>query len=385
MEPSTLKVFTLSNIVQLHDYMAKQEQYKINHPTHIIKVQVSGDNGSNDAALLLDELAKEQNQEILAKIVSLNFGKINHDYFLLTEHAKVLAAILDKMSELKWLILTAKDISSEGMVLIAKALPKSIRYLDLSGNGIDSDVAIDIANSLAGTDIAYLILRNNNIGGVGIRALTDKLPKSLFLLDLSGNLIEEETIENLGSFLLSCFQLNQLILENTQLNAETAQRIIKCLSASLEELDLSANPIGDSGVISIMAELPEKCPHLQTLFFKNINLGKQGVEAIVYSLPKLPKLVSLILYGNKLGVTEAAILGAACGKVEATDVNVYFGVSEEVNPELLTAFEKAKQHARQDIDEVIKLKKQLYLPPEGPHASSVSNKYKEQSVSPLSK
>ncbi len=152
-------------------------------------------------------------------------------------------------------------------MLTIKSLPKSIKYLDLSGNFFHIDFMFTLVEELKFTlNIQTLLLSNINLSPLRCMVLFEYVFQltHLITLDLSDNPIGIKFLEFVmlkGSCKL--VQLQRLSLRNTGITGRKLSKISCAFSKfpKLKYLDLSENRIAD-GLQNCHAILPEFC-HLK--------------------------------------------------------------------------------------------------------------------------
>ena len=199
-----------------------------------------------------------------------------------------LSELLKNNKTLTRLFLSGCELSDiECVAPIAAGLRNNntLRYLDLSDNGLREEGASEIAKSLKNnTSLLNLDLSRNNIGNEGAIAIAAVLKNNntLRYLDLSDNEIGEEGVSEIAKSLINNTSLLNLDLSRNLIRGVGAIAIADALknNTSLLNLDLSGNNIGDEGAIAIADVSFFKNKALEHLDISYNGIGKEGVKAI---------------------------------------------------------------------------------------------------------
>ncbi|EGD72320.1 hypothetical protein PTSG_00339 [Salpingoeca rosetta] len=172
----------------------------------------------------------------------------------------------------------------------AIAHSKSLRHLGLEAAYVGDEGIRALSAVLPFLDT--LNLKFNNITGKGAAALGAALPSAHHLqsLDLSGNPIcDSAGMEDLCMGLSAAKGLRVLTLRDVRLKGAGTTALGKLLVAlpTLHELDLSRNPIGDSGMDNIAKGLAA-CTSLRTLTLANVQLNNDGVVHLASAIQQWP-------------------------------------------------------------------------------------------------
>ncbi|XP_068657986.1 uncharacterized protein [Aristolochia californica] len=193
---------------------------------------------------------------------------------------------------------------------------RSLHALTFSDNHIGPDFAQMIFNTLIGAsaDLSALELSESNISG-WLTSTNWKIPssrlsyleknkslKSLRVLNLRGDNLHKEDMEDLKSVLVHNFMPN------------------------LQSLDISDNPFEDDGIrilISYFTEASEKALLLRELKLENCDLSYKGVAELLGTLSSLrPSLYALSVAGNELGSHVAASLAKFLTTPSIRELNI---------------------------------------------------------------
>lgn len=185
--------------------------------------------------------------------------------------------------DLGWNLLGRLSLS-----MLLSSLPQTaISTLRLGYAGLEDDAIMTIAQAQEIRQLRHLSLRNNELGLVGVIALTqsphlDQLTTldltQLRLKDTFGVLVEQDAFPSLKT----------LNLAGNDIDLYGAEALAKSpLLSRLESLDLSYNQLNDEGLEVLLS-----APDLSSLH--TLDLSHNGItEAGVRALARCPKLVAL--------------------------------------------------------------------------------------------
>lgn len=137
------------------------------------------------------------------------------------------------------------------------ASPRSFPILNIQGDNLDDNEAIEIANALQTyPTIPQVNLSRNRIGGIGATALLNTLQSNIALraLWLNDNNIDDYGARALASFLKTNQTLSLLNMSKNNISNEGAIEVGEALLVNpcLSNIDLAHNNIGNEGVISLV-------------------------------------------------------------------------------------------------------------------------------------
>lgn len=213
---------------------------------------------------------------------------------ILTEAHVDLSRFLDTVSGLASLSVVvglAKPISLALLSLLTAC--STGRYLEYRALGEVSGeirwIAEREAELTSGRDVRWL--RGKSMGNGGLAALCEvlRLNAQLEDLDLSANDVGDEGAEKLAESVLShTRRLRSLAIAENDIEDDGAEALAKALRSlpSLEFLDLSANAIGPQGAAALASALP-LLRELAALDLSDNPLGASGGHALALSLAKL--------------------------------------------------------------------------------------------------
>eukprot|EP00939_MAST-03C_sp_MAST-3C-sp1_P003956 g3956.t1 len=114
-------------------------------------------------------------------------------------------------------------------------------------------------------------------------------------------------------------RIEVLGLQSNNLGADGARKVCSTLRfmPRLRRLNMSANAIGVSGAMSLGDALTKNsCPELEHLYLYANKLQNEGVTALSWALPHIPKLVRFNLSSNEIGVTGARALARTLSRLK---------------------------------------------------------------------
>ena len=219
--------------------------------------------------------------------------------------------------------------------------PRSLtvhRIVDLSRVGLDESTCevrvsqvLAMAQAEAATEIQNcrfrpqpnvlisLRLRENPLGPAGTKALAHALllraPLALRVLSVPGVGAGDAGVAALASALgaTSAVHLISLDLSDNQLTGAAGVALATLLAARkqrLEELRLTRNPLGDTGVKGLSNGLVANAA-LQKLWLGHVGVGPDGIRALAAALRSHATLTSLSLPGNPALAGEAGCLAVS--------------------------------------------------------------------------
>ena len=253
-------------------------------------------------------------------------------------HSSLLDA-LKCCSNIHSLNLPLCNIGSVGISLLLSAHKSwvNLHTLNLSRNGFGSDGAQDLSKVLVHyKSLRCLDLSCNHIGDSGAGALAEGLKDhtSLIELKLGYNHITSAGIAALIQ-VIRCNQIQHLDLSLCyQLSEGIAALVVVMCTDTLQTLDLGDNELGVDGIVSLSVGLKNctqlvelhingndigsgleyldeglrHCTNLQVLDLGSNNIKSDGVPTILGIMESCRFLQQLYLYGNDIGVDDAADL-----------------------------------------------------------------------------
>ncbi|XP_072133668.1 NACHT, LRR and PYD domains-containing protein 3-like [Mobula birostris] len=186
---------------------------------------------------------------------------------------------------------------------LAQAALGSVETLSFSGMTLTPIDCTVLSHVIGLCDtIKHLDLGNCNIQCEGIQRLGPGLHKCQEL-GLSGNKLGDSGVKLVSAALRNpeC-KIQKLVLFNVGLTDSVAEDLVSALSTnpSLTVLDLSYNKLGDSGVKLVSAALRNPECKIQKLRLRDVGLTDSGVEDLVSALSTNTSLTVLNLVSNSL-------------------------------------------------------------------------------------
>ena len=216
--------------------------------------------------------------------------------------AKSLANVLKSNTSLEKLYLADNELKSS-IIIIVKALQENsaLKALSLSKNGLTSEVAEGLAGVVqSNTLLEQLFLADNDLK-LCAPAILQALKRTSHLrtLDLSKNGITSDMVTDLADIIQSNTHLQSLNLADNDLKS-SATVILQALkgNSKLKMLNLSNNDMTGT-VAEILADVIQNHALLETLVLSNNNLQSSAVK-IVQSLKGHSKLKILNLDNNNM-------------------------------------------------------------------------------------
>ncbi|XP_027388694.1 ribonuclease inhibitor isoform X2 [Bos indicus x Bos taurus] len=208
----------------------------------------------------------------------------------LTEvRCKDIGSALQANASLTELSLRTNELGDGGVLLVLQGLQSptcKIQKLRLEYCSLTAASCEPLAAVLRATrDLKELVVSNNDIGEAGVQALCRGLAES------------------------AC-QLETLKLENCGLTAANCKDLcgIVASQASLKDLDLGSNRLGDAGLAELCPGLLSPSSQLRTLWLWECDLTVSGCRELCRVLQAKEALKELSLAGNSLGDEGAQLL-----------------------------------------------------------------------------
>ncbi|KAB5513556.1 hypothetical protein PHYPO_G00249090 [Pangasianodon hypophthalmus] len=255
----------------------------------------------------------------------------------------VLSSESSKLAEVD---LSSNPLEDSGVKLLCAELKSpncKLEKLRLSDCSITEEGYTDLAEALKSSHLIELDLRGNNPGASGVKLLTDllqdldcklttlKLLKSAdaekacdFLtevlgknpllqreLDLSGKIKGDSGVKQLSALLEdSHCRAEKLMLKDCGITEEGSSALTSSFHsnpAHIQEVDLSENKFGNSGVQKLCALLQHQPCNLQILRLSDCSITEEGYTALAEAL-KSSHLIELDLRGNDPGASGVKLL-----------------------------------------------------------------------------
>lgn len=276
-------------------------------------------------------------------VVSLDFSAIDgiDRNKIGTQGCRSLSNLLQKNEIISHLNLSMSGISAEGCLFLSTALSlnKSLINLDLSTNRFGTQGAINLfIEDYSLATLEYLNLSRNDIGD-GISQSIGRqieLSKSIKVLDFTDNHLTKIFLRKIYRPMQQS-SITTLMLSHNNLGVDSGEVLHNIIRdvPTLEVLDLSSNPLKDSGVIDIVsslvynssiksidftetsmsdesavrfAEVIETNTCLQRLNLSNNQITDVSSVFIAQSISKNKTLLHLSLKSNEIGDLTAPFL-----------------------------------------------------------------------------
>ena len=204
--------------------------------------------------------------------------------------------ILASCHHLQKLSVQALNITSNMAISICFQNARSLNFLDFYRcTGLDlQSIRLIVENCL---ELEYANFAFTDLDEDSVKCLANNLTPKIVKLDLSFQSCLDDV--NLGTLVKRCNKINNLIVKNTLITNYGLNEIIKNLNNSLEELDVSATLVNDSGLLEL-----RNMPKLRSLMHNSIYLflTDEEVENLTEQLPILSINNSLTRqYSDRIG------------------------------------------------------------------------------------
>lgn len=274
-------IFTAASLKGLTDILA----------TKLVYLDLTDNDLAEDNFADLKEVIKDIKVPIL-KIADIGMNDVQMQRIieLLTGQDKVSHLEIQHIESLKMTPSLADSIS------IYLQDSKMLEYLDLSKTGIDNNSIVKISKGLKDSVLHTLVLRDNDIGKIGVEALGTALARSVISnIDLSGNPLGVYGVDALVKSVNNNAKIEQLELVDVNLK----------YIPDIVDLDKRKKAItSNEKLLSIMDSLFSN-PHLSKIDISYNDIGNSGLQKIFSTLKdhiETSKLQDLSLAGNKINL-----------------------------------------------------------------------------------
>lgn len=211
------------------------------------------------------------------------------------------------------IILTKNDFGDEGIELLLESLKgnNNIVELNLSSNSLGVSGGNAIFNFLLDQESILSLdlsskegLYRNRLCSEGIKLITKVLQNNFFLekIDLSSNSIKNEGLKYIVNGLTSNLNLQSLIIPNNEINEKGVLYLeSKLQTCKLRHLNISCNPIGNNGIISLGNCIGGiKLSEISSLNFSECAVTFDAFCTFIKKISKNQKIQTLIANRNNL-------------------------------------------------------------------------------------
>ena len=208
--------------------------------------------------------------------------------------------------------------------ILAKKEGLPIKMLNLSGNNLSDECISDLFSraSAAFCSLEHLNLSRNNIGAESLKAILETKPFfRLETLDLSYNPLGDSGLYSFQKVVCSTNTLMSLNLRGSLTygdavkNAALITTIVNALPTALSSLDISENNLGVPEALSLAENISKVYIYpyhsYKKLYLNKTNLGNDGVRAFVESLEGMFEIRHLALSGNDIHSSAISALADA--------------------------------------------------------------------------
>lgn len=224
----------------------------------------------------LDLCVVEDHERLLRKFTALNL-KVAGDSF----DVERLSKVLGRMRHLRSLVLDIRIDEPDAAVLLGKGIGslKLLRAINVELQSAEMErVAHVVAAAIGGLGrVEQIVFRKSGMDNAALKALLARGGRRFRVLELANNALA-------GRATIREFSRRHIKLE------------------SLNTLDLSGNQLQDDGVEEL-AELSPRLPHLKTLSLESNGITPEGLLPLLRAIQAPPwstSLTSLRVGGNKL-------------------------------------------------------------------------------------
>ncbi|XP_060734434.1 uncharacterized protein LOC132851511 isoform X12 [Tachysurus vachellii] len=280
-----LEILRLSDCsVTEEGYTALAEALKSNPSSHMIELDLRGNDPGDSGVKMLDEIQNNQNYKL--KTLRLSDCSITEEGYTVLSEAL-------KSSHLIELDLRGNDPGASGVKLLTDLLQ-------------DPDCKLNTLRLLKSPEAEEVFKHLHNVLDTNPLLQTD--------LNLSGKIKGDSGVKQLSDLLKdSHCRTEKLTLIKCDLMTESCITLAKVLSLQpcfLTELDLSENSLQNSGVMELSKGLKNPCCKLEILRLSDCSVTEEGYTALAEALKSNPSshMIELDLRGNDPGDSGVKIL-----------------------------------------------------------------------------
>ena len=223
----------------------------------------------------------------LANMQSLKQFKLN-DIIISDSSADRLCNVIDNQMELIHIEIARCKLQDTCFQKLMDVLPNSLKHLDVSGNFISDNVALNVASYLMGTfTITHFDLSKCALTEKGAQLVFGSLQScdSLKYFDVSCNALSNEVSQTLSKVLCSNVALQFLNMCDCKLTETGSYFVVEALkgTTSLNHIDLRNNNIGFQSAITL-AEVLIGNSQLECVMLEGTSLTEDGTASICKGL-----------------------------------------------------------------------------------------------------
>ena len=262
------------------------------------RIELSNCNLQEEAILNITK-ALENTENLLSLDLS--------DNVISDEVAVIVAAIIEKCHVIKDIRLYNCKLQNTGLKKIAEALAKMtcLHYIDLSSNVISDQNAVIISNAVKNNkNLQRLDFSNCRLQNTGCQLLFQAIAKvrNLLYLVLSNNLLTDVTVDKFASMIHQNNSLEYLYISGCCKNVMDFEKITESLLTlkSLHCLDLSCNVTNLASAENIANTINNNA-FLEDLNFSSCRLHGYEFQRIITAMQKNQQLKNVCLNSNSIG------------------------------------------------------------------------------------
>lgn len=219
---------------------------------------------------------------------------------------------LARNRHIKHFLIGNNVVSSSGALAIAKFIqefPNRMETWYLAGCHITSTVFSTLVDAMVESPVITNVwLKRNPLGVDSVPALVKLITNSpqLRTLDLHNTELGDEGVQLLMDELSESsvsISLKNLYLNANGIGVDGMAAIVRFLESprcQLEALFISANPIGDEGIVQFTPRTFHNCPSLQILSAQSCGLTSRGIKLLAYSITVSKNIKTLHLGLSKI-------------------------------------------------------------------------------------
>ena len=258
---------------------------------------------------------------VVKSIINLSYLDLSNNN-IDDDDLKLIMEYLNDNNNLKTIILNNNNISSTGGFYIANTLSKNktlneimISHNNLNDNGLNSfiNILINTKSLISKLDLSFNNLKQENI--ITLANFLSINP-NLKYLDISGNNIESKTANLFGIGLKKNKNLNIIKLNKCNLNDDSSPQIFNFMNqTNINKIELNDNQFGGMGAIIILNQLRSTLS-IQEISLENCQLTSNSLSSIAQILKDWKNLKFINFKNNSFNEQEFKDF---CNKVKNID------------------------------------------------------------------